>query len=155
MSLSCVFTWNPEIKSLWYTSSPFQFVGSSLNSVLWVRMPRERPLAAFPLPNSSVWTFTAEVIIFKSSQFHGGTQGVREAEIGHLPLTSKKEKGNWSWCCQTSLKAGFCSRRCQRWGTTSVVLWQHSTNCYLHIGHIIRSSMKNLIRSLKLIAGNS
>lgn len=38
---------------------------------------------------------------------------------------------------------------------TSVVLWQHSTNSYLHIGHIIRSFMKNLIRILKTMAGNS
>ena len=38
---------------------------------------------------------------------------------------------------------------------TSAVLWQHSTNSYLHIGHIIRSLMKNLIRILKPMAGNS
>lgn len=105
------------------------------------------PQATFLLPTSSLWTLSIEVIFFYKT--HNFTEG-QDAEIGTLLFMVKTEKGNWSWCSQNSQKPEFAGGI-----VSSEVLWQHSTNSYLHMGYIIRSFMKNLIRVLKLMAGNS
>lgn len=134
-SLSHIFTWKSVLNqtSVRY-HSPFCLMGSSFSSLLWLQIPREMLLATFPLPTSSRQTTSAEVIFLQSSQFHGGAQKVWETEIGHLLLISQTETQNQSCCSQIS----------QSWSllealpglmSVSVLLWQHSTSSYLHLGH--------------------
>lgn len=134
---------SPEIKSLWCTKSLFLLSGQLLQFSPLIEDPKRDALGYLPF---------AHIIHLTISWRNTGDLGSwNRSFTNYQQKWERKQKLMLPDSLELEFAGGIASSEV----CPAVGLWQHSINSYSHIGHIIKSLMKNLIRILKLMAGNS